>query len=708
MATYDVDTPTGKFEITTPDDYTPDQVNALVKQHLTQQPTAKKKTEEYKDWSSYGKDLARTAFQGPTLGFGEEATATVRSLLEGGKRSDKLAEERAALHRFSDQNPGTALGAELVGGLAMPGGAALGRYVAGGANLLRQSGRSAVVGSGIGATAAIGNVEGNDFQSYKDALSSGGTTGAAIGAALPPAIAGVQRAFQGAKSANLARTDSEASARLYMADRLRANGTDEQAVINDLTRGQQARQFGGGYAELPEMIADTSPAAQRALRGIKVGGGADAEIESALGRRQAGVIDYTRGAETGGQLDRLTESTRLAMKGTDVDLADKMATVLGNRKVEANKLFSDARAQSQPFDLSSTLQRYSLEAMDLPDPKQRAALNRAVNLFQQRGKADGASPAFPVNNVDRFHKAKMALDDMLGTQSLKEQGNLYRLLTGLKHDMMDAVLPSNPAYKTALDKFSTKSALLNAGELGRAFAKGSEEITERMWRNMPEGEKVMVRKAWTEHQARSQGGKPAGPTSDFTQPFRSQNTQEDLRMLLPPGAGKSAEFPGGNREKLSEIVSREQRISDTARKVLGNSSTAEKAVDAIDISKLGRLTRYMKDSGGLFQAGVSGLADTLEKMSAIKGEKAQYLARKLLSTDPLEQTAFLRQVANEHGAHQSPKIMAAIDFWSTRLEQTAANKVGREEGDASSQRARMRDRNANTPRGLIQLGNATR
>ncbi len=706
MAEFEISSPSGaKYRITAPDNASDADVSAFVQKHVI---GGKQKSEPYKDWSSYGKDLARTAFQGPTLGFGDEATATVRSLLEGGTRADKLAEERAALHRFGEQNPGTALAAELAGGLAMPGGAAIGRYVAGGANLLRQSGRSAIAGAGIGATAAVGNVEGNDYQSYKDALGSGASIGGVIGAALPPVIAGASRAFQGAKSANLARRDGEASARLYMADKLRQNGTDEQAVINDLTQGQRARQFGGGTAELPEMIADTSPAAQRALRGIKVGGGADAQIEGALGRRQAGVVDYARGAETGGQLDRLTESTRLALRATDADLADQMATLSGKRKAEANKLFSDARAQSQPFDLSPVLQRYSMEAMNLPDPSQRGVLNRALNYFQQRGVLGGANPSFPVNNVDRFHKGKMALDDLLGQKTIKEQGNLYRLLTGMKHDLMNEVLPANPAYQTALDKFSSKSALLNAADLGKAFAKGSEPITDRMWRAMPEGEKVMVRKAWAEHQSRSQGGKPAGPTSDFTQPFRSQNTQEDLRMLLPPRAGVSPEFPGGNREKLSEIVSREQRMSDTARKVLGNSSTAEKSVDAIDISKLGRLTRYLKDSGGLFQAAASGLSDAIEKMSAIKGEKAQYLAQKLLSTDPLEQVAFLRQVANEHGSHQSPRIMAAIDHWSNRLEQTAVNKVGREEGDAASTRARLRDRNANMPRGLIQLGNATR
>ncbi|MEQ1689361.1 MAG: hypothetical protein ABL874_12380, partial [Sphingopyxis sp.] len=427
--------------------------------------------------------------------------------------------------------------------------------------------------------------------------------------------------------------------------------------------------------------------------------------------RQAGEINFGRGAEPGGQAPRLREDMRLAMRATGQDLTDQTAALSGRRKQEADRLFAQARANSEQFDLSPTLQRYAMEAMNLPDPAQRAVLNRALNYFHQRGTSTGQSPSFPVSDVDRFHKAKMALDDLLGSQKIREQGNLNRLLTGLKHDLSDEVFRFDPqgtptinaTYRQALDRYASRSAQINAAELGQAFARGSEQITERMWRSMPEAEKAMVRKAWIEETSRGMGRKAAGPTSDFTGPLRTGNAGEDLRMMLPPTAGRSPEFPGGNRERLGELVSREQRISDTARKVLGNSSTAEKAADAIDIGRLARVTRYIRTEGGITQAAMASLSDALERMSAIKGEKARYLAQQLLTADPAQQQLFLQQVADEYGRSQLPRVMAAINRWSYRIENATIGQPARAEGD----RATFETRRANAPRGLIGLGSST-
>lgn len=712
MAKFEITTPGGaRYEIEAPDNASDAQVAEVIR-HQFGGGQPKQKHDAYKDWTTYGKDLARTTLgQGGGLGFGDELIAGVRSAFGGTPYKQALQEERDAVARFKDQNPGTAMAGELVGGLATPMLGA-GRFIAGGANLLGRTARSAMVGSGVGAVNAVGTQEGNDFETYKNSAMGGAMVGGAVGAAIPSAVAMVQRGFQGARNMAQMRADDEGSARLYFADRLRANNLTEQDLAADLARGNQARQFAGGQAELPEAIADVSPVTQRVLRGIKVGGSADDIIEPALGQRQAGNIDFRRGAESSGQSSRLREDMRLSMRVTDQELADQTANLSGRRKQEADRLFSQARANSEPFDLSPTLQRYAYEAMNLPDPAQRSVVNRAVEYFTQQGRSNGANPGFPVTDVDRFHKAKMALDDLLGLQSIREQGNLHRLLTSMKHDLTDDVFKFgadgsatiNRTYREALDRFASRSAQINAAELGRAFARGTETITPRMWRAMPEAEKSMVRKAYIEDTARGMGRKAAGPTSDFTGPLRTGNAGEDLRMMLPPTAGRSPEFPGGNRERLGELVSREQRISDTARKVLGNSSTAEKAADAIDIGRLARVTRYIRTEGGITQAAMASLSDALERMSAIKGEKARYLAQQLLTADPAQQDAFLQQVAAEYGRSQLPRITAAINRWSYRIENSAAGYPSRDEG----RRATFETRRANAPRGLIGLGSATR
>ena len=715
--------------------------------------------EDYKGWGEYATDFARSAVgQGAALGFGDELTARARTLFSDKSYADLLKEERDAIARFREKNPVVSTAGELAGGLLTPGLGAAG-FVARGGNLAGRMVRGAGVGAGFGATNAVGAAEGGDFETYKDAVIQGGTVGAAIGAAVPAAVTGVQRAIRGGDTLARRAADNEASARLYLADRLRANNLTEQQLLDDLSRGQAAATFGSKTAPLPETIADVSPVGQRVLRGIKVGGAADDIIEPTLSKRQMGVIDFAKDAEAGSQATRLGDDMRLALRVSDSDLAADTAALEGRRSASANSLFAKARAESEDFDLRPALQKYVLQAMNLPDPKQRSVLLDAVRLFDPEGftggnilttaarklevmddriakaqmrlaeASDRARPRmqanletlmqrrarmaeempamieqqfnspgfanrirFGTNNVDRFQKAKEALDDKLASEDVGRQGNLKRLLTMMKYDLMDGVFAPdtsgaptrNVAYRAALDDFATKSELLNAADIGKRFAAGQEEITPAMWRAMSEPEKRMVRKAWVEASESKMKGKPAGPTTDFTGELRKESVADDLRMILPPKAGQTPDFPGGNREKLAELVRREGRMSSTANRVLGNSSTAEKMSDAVDVGRLARVSRYVRDQGGLFQAAISGLSDGLEQLTAIRGEKARYLARKLLSTDAAEQATFMREVEAEFGRDAARQIGTAINAWTARIEASAAGLPGRREGERAS------------------------
>ncbi|WP_144083617.1 hypothetical protein [Hyphomicrobium nitrativorans] len=624
--------------------------------------------------------------QGVTLGAGDELVAGIRSLA-GTPYDQALGEERAALSRFSEHNPGTALGAELAGGFAVPGGLAA-RAVSRAPTFLGKATRSSGVGAGYGATAGFASGE-DGFQNRIDSGMEGAGLGAAIGAGLPAAA----RAIGGGRQAVTSVADNEAAAQLYFADRLRKAGMTEADIARELQAGQQATRFQHGTADLPETIADVSPTTQRVLRGIKVGGDADEIVEPFLANRQAGQIDFGRGAEAGGQIARLRENMRLAMGLSDETFADKVAGVTAKRSKEADKLFAKARQSSQPFDLSTTLQQYSLRAMELTDVERRM-LGNVIAQFTQEGTAGIGRyglPRFPVTDVSKFHSAKQTLD----AEIAGSKGNLRRLLTGLKHDLMrDVFKPNakgvptiNAAYRDALDNFASKSELLNAGELGRAFANGTEQISRAQWASMSEAEKAMVRRAWLQVRSSRMGGKAAGPTTDFTGALRSPNVGDQLRFLMPQRAGETGKFayPGGRRAQLSELTRRETRISDTARKVLGNSTTAEKAVDAIDVGSMVRSLRYIRDQGGLINAAVNSLADALEKLSAIKGERAKYLAQQLLATDPAQQAAFLARVAQEYGEAQARKVGAVSEIWreafTGAMSATGAMEIQRPAGD---------------------------
>lgn len=652
----------------------------------------KKDSQKYAGWGDYLTDLARTAGgQGLLLGFGDELTAGIRSLAEGKPYADLVAAERDAVDRFRQQNPGTALAAELAGGILTPGlGAA--RFIGQAPGILSRVARAAGVGATAGAVGGAGAAESLEANELLPNMKTGAALGATFSAALPVAGKVIGAVTRRADTAVQQVTDSEKAARLYLADKLRSRGLSEAQVGDDLSRGQAATQFSGGKADLPETIADVTPTTQRVIRGIKVGGDADETIEPFLAKRQAGELDFTKGAEAGGQHGRLKEDLRLSLRLTQKELADKLSSITGKRSAEADKLFGAARANSQAFDLSPTMEAYSLRAMDMADDQQRAILIRALNLFNRQGVSGGANSKFPVNDVKRFHEAKMALDDLINRAEVKEQGNLRRILLNMKHDMMEGVFrpdargdPTlNAGYRKALDSYASRSELLNAAELGRDFARGTEQVTDRMFRSLSEGEKAMFRASWHHHTTQKMGDKAAGPTTDFTQSLRSPNVGDDLRMILPPTAGKSAEFPGGNREKLTELVKREQRMSDTSRKVLGNSSTAEKAADSIDIGRIARVTRYIKDTGGLVQAAAASLSDALEKMGAIKGQRAQYLAKKMLSIDPTEQQAFLREVEQTYGRNVSRRLGETFNNWIVRFEGSIGGTAGRNQPEDGS------------------------
>ena len=69
---------------------------------------------------NYWSGLARLSGQG-IFGIGDEVTALLRQLGSDASYDDLLAEERAAIEQFRKTNPGSALTAEILTGLAVPG-----------------------------------------------------------------------------------------------------------------------------------------------------------------------------------------------------------------------------------------------------------------------------------------------------------------------------------------------------------------------------------------------------------------------------------------------------------------------------------------------------------------------------------------------------------------------------------------------------------
>jgi hypothetical protein len=117
----------------------------------------------------YGRGLARAIGQGVTFGFGDEIEAF---LLKGDKPyEEKLAEVRTAMAQFAEQNPKTALGAELAGSIPTA--------VLGGVGLARAGVTGAAKIAGLeGAAYGFGAGEGGAAERAKSAVTSGAISAA--------------------------------------------------------------------------------------------------------------------------------------------------------------------------------------------------------------------------------------------------------------------------------------------------------------------------------------------------------------------------------------------------------------------------------------------------------------------------------------------------------------------------------------------------
>ena len=214
------------------------------------------------------KNLARSAFQGATFGFGDEAIAGVRSAL-GEDYDTALEDERGQIAAYNRDNPVRSMLTEGIGGLATTGPLALGRAaftraaprivqdVVGGLSSkfskLPAVGQGAVIGGGSGAVAGIGQGEGDLSERLPNALPGLGA-GFTVGGGLPLAM-GAVRGLTGA-----ALTPPSVKAERNLIKDATADGLSIDELGNRLVRDR--------YVGVPSTIATQGPNLTRRAEGV--------------------------------------------------------------------------------------------------------------------------------------------------------------------------------------------------------------------------------------------------------------------------------------------------------------------------------------------------------------------------------------------------------------------------------------------------------
>lgn len=255
------------------------------------------------DFPQYAKDFGRTVLHGATFGFGDELTAGLRHLAGGGSYADLREEERAALKRFADANPKTALAAEIGGGalVPLPGGSLL-AGARGAANAARAGegvvaagARMARQGAAAGAVSGVGTSEADltdpslasATQTAKDAAK-----GAAVGAAAGPLIGGAAAAVGTAVNA----AKGVGGVIREVVGRFGGRGADEAFAHREVA--DALRQAGiNTPAELQAAIAREQAAAPGPVFGVDVGGSRTTRLANDVLPRAAGADELARGVQ---------------------------------------------------------------------------------------------------------------------------------------------------------------------------------------------------------------------------------------------------------------------------------------------------------------------------------------------------------------------------------------------------------------------------
>lgn len=275
-----------KHIIEAPDGATPEEVMRIGPQ-LIQQAQAAERAKPM-EGGDYAKGLARTIAQGATLNTGDEITAAIRATLGGGsgasfqedfgendasnapeaqsgpgwgdRYTKALAEERASIDRFAEQNPKTAIAANLGGALATAPLLPM-ATVAKGAGALKTAGNFAANAAGYGAASGFAAGE----NGLVDRATNAGKS-AALSAALAGPVGGLMGRVAGkADPVNVAaRNAGEAQQTARAAEHL-GIALPKAAATNDTTGGAAIRGAAGALSSVPVVGAPLVKASRTAI-----------------------------------------------------------------------------------------------------------------------------------------------------------------------------------------------------------------------------------------------------------------------------------------------------------------------------------------------------------------------------------------------------------------------------------------------------------
>ena len=512
--------------------------------------------------------VVRSAVQGASFGFGDEAEALARSLLPNRTYGEEVEKIRGQMSQFREENPKTELVSQIVGGLLTPGLGAAGAV---------RAGRTAVVqGKGIvnaaqaaarpvarsaalqGALAGAGSAEGGVGERGAGAV-IGGLAGGVVGGAL------------GAATGAVARRASRRAQGGSMTPDVGVKDVVEMAQKENIKLPAELRRAAQTGSPETRVMDVLGVRGVRRATGIRtIGGDAGASVERAM---------QDRLARTPERLQRAAFSTGRRAE----NVVEAVDDLVRQREAASRPLYEAT------FENAAPVVDGEIETL-LNTPLFSEASKRAERIMQNdRIKLeylDTPAGRVPVRTPEFLDNVKKALDGLIyeGRLARNAEGGIgpaelrqAKMLRGEFVDMLDANIPG---YAEARAAFAGPTALKDALE------SGLESATKRV---SPEQLAADVADLGPSEREFFQRG--------YINALRLQiddNALKPAAIRTPAFTKRMQAVFGDEGVAVAKALEEEVGLSATAQRVVGGSQTAANLSDRADLAGTSRSGDFLR------------------------------------------------------------------------------------------------------------------
>ncbi len=622
-------------------DLTKSQQQRLVNRIARERSSLDSKKKRKGDDDGFGANLARTAIgQGALLGFGDEVEAGLRTgfglLGDYGKTRDEI---RGELKDFARENPGTALSAEIGGGLLTGGvggaraaGTALGRKVLEKAGV---TGLAAGIGATEGAIAGVGSGETAGGRVAGGLI--GGGAGGVLGAAAPAAI-GAVKAGVGRVRSGVSNKAAQDAADLKALQSFEEGGVTPQDVLRGL---DETRASGVTDAMIPDIAGDATRGLARGA--TTVPGEGRVIAQKALDERAANLGD-----EIANDVGNVLGGGKSASEALD-EIATRQKANAGNDYDAAFNV--DGVPVSVPVTgklknlLSLPAFDEAVEQADMLARVDQVGLPSAKDLIDGK-KIDDLS-------IRELHYIKMGLDEVLGLgkrgQSKTSIGRgLERGLKNARGELIKIIDDASPqidgvsAYQTARNKFAGDARLREAIEEGEGFFRMKPDELEGIVTKMSDSEKEAFR-IGVAQAVRNSVDSTADLADAGKKIFGNKKQRKLLRAAFPDDKTFEA-FEKRMKARIEQVITRGYAPRS-------GSPTALRDQDVSNLSETADAVTSMLMGNPLPAA--RGLLDGVTDRAKISGKVGRALSQDLFSTDPQTQREFLERLIRRQASERA-------------------------------------------------------